>query len=63
MSHTYRNVVVTRDLSSLAPLHTVVSYFVDGVGLVAQEDTVSTSTTLQLVGVHHPGLPGLQAAG
>jgi hypothetical protein len=46
---TFRHTVVTRDLSSLAPLHTVQSYFGRGLGLVAQEDTTSVSTSLSLV--------------
>jgi hypothetical protein len=41
--------VVTRDLSSLAPLHVVLTYFARGLGLVAQQDTRATSTSLTLV--------------
>ena len=46
---TFRHAVVTRDLSSLAPLHTVQSYFGRGLGLVAEQDTTSVSTSLSLV--------------
>jgi hypothetical protein len=46
---TFRHTVVTRDLSSLAPLHTVQTYFGRGLGMVAQEDTTSISTSLSLV--------------
>jgi hypothetical protein len=46
---TYHHTVVTRDLSSLAPLHVVLTYFARGLGLVAQQDTRATSTSLTLV--------------
>ena len=46
---TYRHTVVTHDLSSLAPLHTVQTYFGRGLGMVAQQDTTSVSTSLALV--------------
>jgi hypothetical protein len=48
---TFHDTVVTRDLSSLAPLHTVQTYYGRGLGMVAQEDTTATSITLSLVRV------------
>jgi hypothetical protein len=51
-THTYRHTVVTRDLSSLAPLHSVQTFYGRGLGMVAQQDTTSTSTSLALVRVH-----------
>jgi hypothetical protein len=45
----FHDTVVTRDLSSLDPLHTVQTYFADAIGMVAQEDTTSTSSSLTLV--------------
>ena len=48
---TFHDTVVTRDLSSLAPLHTVQTYYARGLGMVAQEDTTATSVTLSLVRV------------
>jgi hypothetical protein len=53
-TRTFRNTLVTRDQSSLEPVHTVQTYFARGVGLVAQQDTTSTSTTLTLVRVRRP---------
>ena len=50
----YHDTVVTRDLSTLEPVHTVQSYFARGVGLVAQQDTVSASTSLILLRVRRP---------
>jgi len=47
----FRDVVVTHDLSALDPLHTVQSYFARGIGLVAQQDAASVSTSLALLGV------------
>ncbi|HEX3932524.1 MAG TPA: hypothetical protein VHW64_17650 [Nocardioides sp.] len=52
--HTYRHTVVTRDLSSLAPIHIVQTFFARGIGLVAQTDTTSTSVNLQLVHFSSP---------
>ncbi|MGC4108881.1 MAG: hypothetical protein QM747_00290 [Nocardioides sp.] len=49
---TYHHTVVTRDLSSLAPIHTVQTYFARGIGMVAQQDTTATSVSLELVGFH-----------
>jgi hypothetical protein len=46
---TIHNTVATSDLSSLAPLHTVQTYYGRGLGMVAQEDSASTSTSLSLV--------------
>ena len=47
--HTYRHVVVTDDRSTLAPLDAVQSSYGRGEGLVAQQDTRATSTSLALV--------------
>jgi hypothetical protein len=52
-SHTFHHVVVTRDLSSLAPLHSVQTFYARGLGLVAQQDTTATSASLSLVRVRH----------
>jgi hypothetical protein len=51
-AHTYLHTVVTSDLSSLAPLHSVLTYYARGLGMVAQQDTTSTSTSLALLRVH-----------
>ena len=51
---TFHPAVVTRDLSTLDPLHTVLTYYVRGIGMVAQEDTKATSTSLALVRVRGP---------
>ena len=40
--------VITRDLSALDPLHTVQTYVARGIGMVAQQDTAVTSTSLGL---------------
>jgi hypothetical protein len=48
---TYRHVVVTADRSTLAPLDDVQSFYARGIGLVAQQDVTSTSTSLSLVRV------------
>jgi hypothetical protein len=53
-TRTYHGVVVTRDLSSLAPVHVVQSYFARGIGMIAQVDTRSASTSLTLVRVRRP---------
>ena len=50
---TFRHTVVTRDLSTLEPLHSVQSYYARGLGLVAQQDTVATSTSISLVRMRH----------
>lgn len=50
-SRTFHHTVVTRDLSSLAPLHSVQSFYARGLGLVAQQDTTATSASLSLVRV------------
>lgn len=47
-TQTYRHTVATRGLSTLAPLHIVLSYYARGLGLVAQQDTKSVSTSLSL---------------
>jgi hypothetical protein len=51
-TRTFRHTVVTRDLSSLAPLHTVQTFYARGLGMVAQQDTTVTSVSLSLVRVH-----------
>jgi hypothetical protein len=51
---TFHPAVVTRDLSALDPLHTVLTYYVRGIGMVAQEDTKATSTSLALLRVRGP---------
>jgi hypothetical protein len=48
---TYHPAVITRDLSELDPLHTVETYFARGTGIVTQQDTSSTSTSLELLRV------------
>jgi hypothetical protein len=53
-TRTFRDTLVTRDLSSLEPVHTVQTYFARGVGMVAQQDTTATSTTLTLLRVRRP---------
>jgi hypothetical protein len=50
-NRTFRDTVITRDLSALAPLHTVQTYFARGIGIVAQQDTTSVSASLALVRV------------
>jgi hypothetical protein len=52
-TRTYRHVLVTEDRSTLAPLDDVQSFYGRGLGLVAQQDTTSTSTSLALVRVTH----------
>lgn len=47
-SRTYRHTVATRGLSTLAPLHIVLTYYARGLGMVAQQDTKSVSTSLSL---------------
>ncbi len=47
--HTYRRVVVTRDLSSLEPTLVVQSFYAPGVGLAAQQAVSSVQTQLSLV--------------
>lgn len=51
---TFHPAVVTRDLSTLDALHTVLTYYVRGIGMVAQEDTKATSTSLALLRVRGP---------
>jgi hypothetical protein len=53
-TRTYHDTVVTSDLSSLAPVHTVQTFFARGIGMVAQLDTTSASTSLALVRVRRP---------
>jgi hypothetical protein len=48
-TRTFRHAVATRDLSTLEPLHVVQSYYAAGLGLVAQQDTVATSTSISLM--------------
>lgn len=50
-TQTFHGNVVTRDLSTLDPLHTVQTYFARGIGMVDQQDTTSTSTSLSLIRV------------
>ncbi|HEY3528268.1 MAG TPA: hypothetical protein VGK78_03895 [Nocardioides sp.] len=51
--HTFRHTVVTRDLSTLAPLHVVQTFYARGLGMVAQQDTRVLSTSLSLTRVRH----------
>jgi len=53
-SRTFRDAVVTRDLSTLEPVHIVQTYFARGIGMVSQQDTSSTSSSLTLVRVRLP---------
>jgi hypothetical protein len=62
VQRTYRDTVATQDLSSLAPLHVVQSYYGRGLGLVAQQDTRAISTSLSLLRMT-PGLPRPRGAG
>jgi len=48
---TFHDAVVTHDLSGLDPLHSVQTYFARGVGMVAQPDASSVSTSLSLLGI------------
>lgn len=48
-TRTYHHAVVTADRSTLAPLDDVQSFYARGIGLVAQQDTTSTSTSLALL--------------
>jgi hypothetical protein len=50
-TRTYHDTVVTRDLSSLDPAHSVETFFARGIGLVARQATTSTSTSLSLLRV------------
>ncbi len=50
----YEDTVLTTDLSALAPVHTDQTFFARGIGMVAQLDTRSVSTSLALVGVRRP---------
>jgi hypothetical protein len=53
-AQTFRHTLVTRDQSTLEPVHTVQTFFARGIGLVAQQDTTSASTTLTFVRVRRP---------
>jgi hypothetical protein len=53
-TRTFHDTVVTHDLSSLAPVHTDQTFFARGVGMVAQVDTTSASTSLALLRVRRP---------
>jgi hypothetical protein len=55
---TFRDTVATQDLSSLAPLHVVQTYFSRGLGMVAQQDTRAASTSLTLVRIRRPASGG-----
>ena len=50
-TQTYRHAVATLDLSTLAPLHVVRTYYVRDVGMVAQSDTESLSSNIWLLRV------------
>lgn len=50
-TQTYRHAVATLDLSTLAPLHVVRTYYVRGLGMVAQSDTTSLSRNVWLLRV------------
>jgi hypothetical protein len=60
-TQTYRHVVATLDLSTLAPLHVVRTYYARGLGMVAQTDTESLSSSISLLRVS-PGLPVVRSA-
>ena len=51
---TYRDTVVTRDLSGLGAHPPGKSFFARGIGLVAQQTTEATSTSLALLRVRGP---------
>jgi len=50
-NRTFHGTVITRDLSTTDPLHTVQTYFARGIGIVAQEDRASLPRFLALVRV------------
>lgn len=52
--HTYRDTVLTRDLSSLQPTLVTQSFFARDIGLVAQQTTGATTSDLTLVSVRQP---------
>jgi len=49
--HRFHDTVETHDLSTLAPLHSVQTYYAAGIGMVGQVDSTSTSTQLSLIRV------------
>jgi hypothetical protein len=51
--HKFQHTVVTRDLSTLVPLHVVQTYYARGLGMVAQQDTRVLSTSLSLIRMRH----------
>jgi hypothetical protein len=51
---TYRDAVLTRDLSSLQPTQTTDSYYARGIGLVAQQTTGTRTSDLTLLRVSRP---------
>ena len=51
---TYRDTVLTRDLSSLEPTQTTDSYYARGIGLVAQQKTGVRTSDLTLLRVSRP---------
>jgi len=51
---TYRDTVLTRDLSGLQPIQTTQSFFARDVGLVAQQTTGARTSDLTLLRVRHP---------
>ncbi|WP_151083215.1 hypothetical protein [Nocardioides cynanchi] len=50
----YDHAVETRDLSALAPIRVVQTYFVPGIGMVAQDTTDAVDVQLTLVRVSRP---------
>src|SRR4051794_13282845 len=51
---TYRDTVLTRDLSSLQPIQTTQSFYARDIGLVAQQTSGATTSDLTLLRVRHP---------
>jgi len=50
-NQTFHDTVITRDATTMDPLHMVQTYFARGIGIVAQEDRTSLSAYLALVRV------------
>lgn len=48
-TRTYRDTVLTRDLSRIDPVHVEQSYYARGIGLVAQQTVATTTTELFLL--------------
>jgi hypothetical protein len=53
-THTYRDTVLTRDLSSLRPTQTTESFYARGTGLVAQQTSGVRASDLTLLRVRRP---------